>query len=137
MRFNGFSLVHLLKNNRKITQSLLTEIGSEISLEEIQKIVCYWYNLPNVAFFSKIRNREIVVPRQVYCYLSKIMTSKTLAEIGDPIGYDHATVIHSIKTIKRLLTNKQFLTDISLVPEIYMDIEHRFKHKIIRRNKIY
>ncbi len=135
MEFNGFSLVNLLKTNRKITQNMLAEIRTEISLTCIQKVVCHWYNITDISFFSSLSIRDIVIPRQVYCYFSKKMTDKTLAEIGDFIGKDHSTVLYSIKSINKLIENKQNLDDIALIPEIERDLKSRYKHKIIRQNK--
>ena len=45
----------------------------------------------------------MVRPRQVAIYLSKILTTKSLPEIGREFSNrDHTTVIHSVKTIERL-----------------------------------
>ena len=42
-------------------------------------------------------------PRQIAIYLTKILTSKSLPEIGREFsGRDHTTIIHSVKTIEKL-----------------------------------
>jgi chromosomal replication initiator protein len=44
-----------------------------------------------------------VRPRQTAIYLAKILTSKSLPEIGRAFANrDHTTVIHSVKTIERI-----------------------------------
>ena len=55
---------------------------------------------------SARRSRYLVRPRQIAIYLTKILTSKSLPEIGrDFSNRDHTTVIHSIKTIENLKKN--------------------------------
>ena len=52
---------------------------------------------------SARRSRYLVRPRQSAVYLSKILTSKSLPEIGREFSNrDHTTVIHSVKTIEKL-----------------------------------
>ena len=55
---------------------------------------------------SSRRSRYLVRPRQTAIYLTKILTSKSLPEIGREFANrDHTTVIHSIKTIENLKKN--------------------------------
>ena len=52
---------------------------------------------------SSRRSRYLVRPRQVAIFLTKILTSKSLPEIGREFSNrDHTTIIHSIKTIEKL-----------------------------------
>ena len=52
---------------------------------------------------SSRRSRYLVRPRQVAIYLSKILTTKSLPEIGREFSNrDHTTVIHSVKTVEKL-----------------------------------
>jgi chromosomal replication initiator protein len=47
-------------------------------------------------------------------YLSKILTTKSLAEIGDNFGgKNHATVIHAVKTVEKLMAQ-----DLELASEV-------------------
>ena len=53
---------------------------------------------------SSRRSRYLVRPRQTAIYLTKILTSKSLPEIGREFSNrDHTTIIHSVKTIERLI----------------------------------
>ena len=61
------------------------------------------YPLSSIGLISamkgKTRVREIVEPRQCFCYICKKLDSHTLKYIGKMLGYrDHSTVIHSNKT---------------------------------------
>ena len=52
---------------------------------------------------SARRSRYLVRPRQTAIYLTKILTSKSLPEIGREFSNrDHTTIIHSVKTIEKL-----------------------------------
>ena len=53
---------------------------------------------------SSRRSRYLVRPRQTAIYLTKILTSKSLPEIGREFSNrDHTTIIHSVKTIEKLI----------------------------------
>ena len=53
---------------------------------------------------SSRRSRYLVRPRQTAIYLTKMLTSKSLPEIGrDFSNRDHTTIIHSVKTIEKLI----------------------------------
>ena len=53
----------------------------------------------------------MVRPRQTAIYLAKILTSKSLPEIGRLFSNrDHTTIIHSIKTIEKLKENDSELS---------------------------
>ena len=55
---------------------------------------------------SSRRSRYLVRPRQTAIFLTKLLTTKSLPEIGrDFSNRDHTTVIHSIKTIEKLKKN--------------------------------
>ena len=52
---------------------------------------------------SKKRDKELVEPRQICCYLLTDLTSIPLMTIGQAIGKNHATVIHSRDKISELI----------------------------------
>ena len=61
---------------------------------------------------SSRRSRYLVRPRQTAIYLTKLLTTKSLPEIGrDFSNRDHTTVIHSIKTIEKLKKNDNELSN--------------------------
>ena len=52
---------------------------------------------------SKRRARAIARPRQAAMYLSKMLTTRSLPDIGRRFGgRDHTTVIHAVKRIDKL-----------------------------------
>ena len=61
---------------------------------------------------SSRRSRYLVRPRQTAIYLTKILTSKSLPEIGREFSNrDHTTIIHSVKTIEKLKEKDQNMVD--------------------------
>src|SRR5690606_33114223 len=85
-----------------------------IRIEEIQRIVSRHYNVSRNELLSNRRTRTIVKPRQVAMYLSKVMTPRSLPEIGRRFGgRDHTTVLHAVRKIEGLAE-----TDHSLAQEI-------------------
>ena len=68
-----------------------------------QRIVARHYNVSKTELLSNRRTRTIVKPRQVAMYLSKVMTPRSLPEIGRRFGgRDHTTVLHAVRKIEQL-----------------------------------
>jgi len=55
----------------------------------------------------KSRLRDIVEARQIYCFISRVETGLSLAVIGKVINRDHATVLHSMRSILGLIAFNQ------------------------------
>ena len=83
---------------KEITPSLIINVVAEHFGVSIEDIV------------SKKRNKEIVIPRQVYMYLCRELTDVSLDNIGNNIGgKDHSTVMHGIEKIKEDINNNEEL----------------------------
>ncbi len=83
----------------------LTRAGEpkRIRIEEIQRIVARHYNVSKQDLLSSRRTRIIVKPRQVAMYLAKMLTPRSLPEIGRRFGgRDHTTVLHAVRKIEDL-----------------------------------
>ena len=85
----------------------------------ISSIVNSVVNVTGIEFIkiqSVTRKREILYARHLFCYFARKRTKLSLQEIGNILNRDHATVLHSVKTVKDLLTyDREF---IEIVPEI-------------------
>ncbi len=74
-----------------------------VTVQNIQKTVCDYYQVRNSDLLSAKRNRSIARPRQVAMYLSKKLTRHSLPEIGEAFGgRDHTTVLHAFRKITEL-----------------------------------
>ena len=79
-----------------------------VRIEDIQRIVARHYNVSKTELLSNRRTRTIVKPRQVAMYLSKVMTPRSLPEIGRRFGgRDHTTVLHAVRKIEDLSGDRQ------------------------------
>ena len=76
---------------------------NKVTIDLIQSTVCKFYKISKNEMLSSRRSRYLVRPRQTAIYLTKILTSKSLPEIGREFSNrDHTTIIHSVKTIEKL-----------------------------------
>ena len=86
-----------------ILKDLLNLSENKVTIDSIQTIVCKFFKISKNEMLSARRSRYLVRPRQTAIYLAKLLTSKSLPEIGRSFSNrDHTTVIHSVKTIERL-----------------------------------
>ena len=87
-----------------VLKDIVISKQKDISIEEIQRVVCRYFDIPDDLLRSKSRKKEIAHARQVAMYLSKALTHYSLKSIGLHFGgRDHTTVIHAIRTIENLL----------------------------------
>ena len=92
-----------LSEVRVILKDLLNLSENKVTIDTIQTIVCKFFKISKNEMLSPRRSRYLVRPRQTAIYLAKMLTSKSLPEIGRSFSNrDHTTVIHSVKTIERL-----------------------------------
>ena len=86
-----------------ILKDLLNFSENKVNIDQIQTTVCQFFKINKSEMLSSRRSRYLVRPRQTAIYLAKILTSKSLPEIGRVFSNrDHTTVIHSVKTIEKL-----------------------------------
>ncbi|GLS45082.1 chromosomal replication initiator protein DnaA [Methylobacterium brachythecii] len=83
-----------------------------IKIEDIQKLVASRYNVSRSDILSERRTAAVVKPRQIAMYLSKVLTLRSLPEIGRRFGgRDHTTVLHAVRKIEKLIGDDPVLGD--------------------------
>ena len=88
---------------QEVLKDLIRASQRRITIDDIQRKVADYYNLRLSDLLSARRSRQIARPRQVAMYLSKILTTRSLPEIGRKFGgRDHTTVIHAVKRVEGL-----------------------------------
>ena len=98
-----YNRVPNLNEIKIILKDLLNLNETKITIENIQTLVCKYFKISKNEMLSSRRSRYLVRPRQVAIYLSKILTTKSLPEIGREFSNrDHTTIIHSVKAIEKL-----------------------------------
>jgi chromosomal replication initiator protein len=83
-----------------------------VKIEDIQKLVANHYNVSRADILSSRRTANVVRPRQIAMYLAKMLTLRSLPEIGRRFGgRDHTTVLHAVRKIEELAGRDGMLLD--------------------------
>ena len=115
-----------LAESKVILKDLLDLSENKVTIDIIQTIVCKFFKISKNEMLSSRRSRYLVRPRQTAIYLTKILTSKSLPEIGREFSNrDHTTIIHSVKTIEKIKEKD---------PEMVDNI-NKLKNQILYNNK--
>jgi chromosomal replication initiator protein len=98
-----YNKVPNLSEIKLVLKDLLNIGENKVTIDLIQSLVCKFFKISKNEMLSSRRSRYLVRPRQIAIYLTKILTSKSLPEIGREFSNrDHTTIIHSVKTIEKL-----------------------------------
>ncbi|HAT68260.1 MAG: hypothetical protein A2481_03755 [Candidatus Yonathbacteria bacterium RIFOXYC2_FULL_47_9] len=85
-----------------------------LSVKEIVKVVCDFYNVEEDHVYEKTRRKEVLKPRQIAMFILREDFNISYPTIGQKLGgRDHTTVMHSCEKVK---TDMQ--SDLSLIQEI-------------------
>ena len=97
-----YNKVPNLSEIKIILKDLLNLSENNVTIDQIQSLVCKFFKISKNEMLSSRRSRYLVRPRQTAIYLTKILTSKSLPEIGREFSNrDHTTKIHSVKNIEK------------------------------------
>lgn len=84
-----------------------------VKIDDIQKLVASHYNISRAEILSSRRTANVVRPRQIAMYLSKVLTLRSLPEIGRRFGgRDHTTVLHAVRKIEELASKDKGLSEV-------------------------
>ncbi len=101
-----------LSETKVVLKDLLNLNENNVTIDLIQTLVCKFFKISKNEMLSSRRSRYLVRPRQTAIYLTKILTSKSLPEIGREFSNrDHTTIIHSVKTIEKLKEKNPEITE--------------------------
>lgn len=94
-----------------------------VRIDDILRTVSKHYGVNRGDLLSGRRNRSIVRPRQIGMYLAKLLTSRSLPEIGRRFGNrDHTTVLHAIRKIEQLMgDDNQLREEVELLKRLLRD----------------
>ncbi len=116
--------------NKRVTIALAKEVlkvyvslyQKEITIEHIIDVVSAEMNIDKERMSSSERTREVAIARQLAMFLAKKHTKQPLTNIGAAIGgRNHATVLHSCKTISNLMdTEKMFRQQVEQIEKVLL-----------------
>lgn len=110
---------------KEVLKNIVKEIQSDVSVDFIQKTVADYFKVSLEQMKSKVKKREIVIPRQVAMYFCKRYTQLTLALIGGNFGgRDHSTVIHALESVEDMMK-----TDVNFKNSVD-DLTKKFKSRM-------
>ncbi|NLA74228.1 MAG: chromosomal replication initiator protein DnaA [Deltaproteobacteria bacterium] len=102
---------------KEILRYHITEQGA-ISLDNIKRLVCKYYQIEHAILPSKSRKKIHTYPRNIYVYLSRNYSDATLEEIGKSINRNHSTVIYSSEVIeKKLKSDKKVKNQVDFLSQ--------------------
>lgn len=98
----------------KITPDLVKEIlkthvpvHQSTGMEQAKDLVCRYFRVDPLILKSKSRKKIHAYPRNVYVYLCRHYTDRTVEEIGKSINRSHSTVVYAYETIERKMKTDQ------------------------------
>ena len=100
---------------RDVVKVVVGDVKSPITIEEIQRVVCDYFGIPEDLIRGKTRKQEIVNARQVAMYLAKELTNSSLKTIGLHFGgRDHSTVIHAYQSVEdQMRLDQKYLANVA------------------------
>jgi chromosomal replication initiator protein len=89
-----------------------------VTMEDVKTIVCQYFKVDPTMLESKSRKKIHAYPRNVYGYLCRQHTDRTVEEIGRSLSRNHSTVLyasevieHKMKVDKRVGNQIEFLSN--------------------------
>jgi chromosomal replication initiator protein len=89
----------------KTTQSIKKRVEDDVIL----KAVANFFNVTTDDLVSHSRRKEVVEPRQIAMYLLRDMSELSYPHIGEKMGRDHTTAIHSCEKINNEINRNSTL----------------------------
>ena len=110
-----------------LARSALSEAVSEIGKEEITPLsvinaVTGYYKISRQDLIGKSKKKEIVIPRQICCYLMCELLSLPLISIGTELGgRDHTTILYSRDKVDEMCrVNDKIAKDVDDIKNIIL-----------------
>ena len=90
-----------------------------VTVPEIQHVVSKYFGIKLSDLQGKRRSKAISLPRQVAVYLTRMLTSHSLEEIGSLFGgKDHTTIIYAVEKIRgKVDSDDQFKATVDLLAD--------------------
>jgi chromosomal replication initiator protein len=93
----------------EIIEKSIIKKSKNITDTQIIKAVSEYFNISVEDLISHSRKKEIVEPRQIIMYLLRDISEFSYPYIGNKMGKDHTTVIHSCEKIEAELNKNESL----------------------------
>lgn len=95
-------VVRFMRQDLELDVHERKEVNHSFPIAGICSAVAKHYHLSVNELLSNRRTADVVRPRHVAAYLSKVLTRKSLPEIGRAMGNrDHTTILHGVRKITK------------------------------------
>ena len=99
-------------DDKRLVKSTFKHLKYKISKEDLLTMVAEECGVTAPQIISRIREREIVNGRFMYCAIMNMSFGYTLKTIGKLTGgRDHTTILHAIETFKDRYRNEELFRD--------------------------
>ena len=106
------------KTAEEIIEKSTQNFARRISDDQVLKAVASFYSIQIEDLVGRSRKKEMVEPRQVCMYLLRDVLRMSYPYIGEKLGRDHTTVIHSFEKVNHEINkNSPFNQKILLIKE--------------------
>ncbi len=98
------------------------EVPEEATPESVISAVCTYYRVNKTDLVGKCKKKELVLPRQICCYLMCEVLSLPLISIGKYLGNrDHTTIMYSRNKVEEMMkTNDKIAKDVDDIKNIIL-----------------
>lgn len=100
-----------LDMTQDVLKDMLRSYDKRTTIDEIQKKVAEHFNISVKEMQSSRRARNVARPRQIAMYLAKMLTARSLPEIGRKFDRDHTTVMHAVRKVEELIVEDASLAE--------------------------
>ncbi len=93
----------------EIIDKSIQNLSRHVSDDQVLKAVAEFFNVQIEDLMGRCRKKEVVEPRQVAMYLLRDLLNLSYPYIGEKLGRDHTTAIHSYEKINQEINKNSFL----------------------------
>ena len=101
-------------------------------LEILKTTICEHYAVNDDEIIGRSRLGHIVEARRMFCYLSRMLTPKSLKVIGKKIDRDHATVLHQFNNVAGYvhISDNSIISDIDTITSQYLKRLNNYENEL-------
>ena len=101
-------------------------------LEILKNTICEHYAVNDEEIIGRSRLGHIVEARRMFCYLSRMLTPKSLKVIGKKIDRDHATVLHQFNNVAGYvhISDSSIISDIDTITSQYLKRLNNYENEL-------
>lgn len=107
---------------RSALSEAVSENGKEeVNAESVISAIASYYKITKSDLLGKSKKKELVMPRQICCYLMYELLSLPYITIGKVLGRDHTTILYSRNKVEELCrVNEKIAKDVDDIKNIIL-----------------